>query len=319
MKKHLLAYTLIGLLGLSVLGCASRNDVCTNCLERTDERLLDACASLYPDAIKRILSEGASINVRDQYGDTPLMKALRQPTSHSMEKMRALEETVAILLNEGADITAINDRNQETLHLVQKTNNLNVIQIIEPKMAQSDKDKMLMRSLSDKQFEIALYLIEHGANTNLMNEKDQTPLHLALNTPTPNRDLIQKLLNLNVNAKDAYETTPIMIACAHGVPVDIVESLFNAGAEINSRYQQKNLLFLALNAEHENIPLITYLLEHGFSANEYSADGIPFIVHAAKMDRIQSVVTLAQHGADTTQLEKFNEKAYDLRLKMLQN
>lgn len=318
MRKRLFSYALAVFAACLLLACASRNDVCKTCLERTDERLMDAAAELYPDAVKRLLDEGADINAKDPYGETPLMKSLRQPPSHALENMRPMQETVSVLLDAGADIHVANTRGVETLKLVQETGNPDVIKLFDRGMTQAERDQMFMRTLAASQYEAALHLLNTGANPAQVNDKSQSALHLAVNSSNPCPELVDRLLKANdVNLADSYGTTPVMTACANGAPVAIVSQLLESGAKINSRFQEKNLLYLALTAKKENVDLVAYLLKNGFSANETAPNGQPFIVLAAKADRIRSAKALADAGADLSLLDKYGENAYRSRLNML--
>lgn len=318
MYKRPITYAIAIFAACLLTACASRNDVCTNCLDRTDERLMDAAAELYPDAVERLLDEGASINAKDHHGETPLMKALRQPQSRSLEQIRPLQDTVSVLLNAGADIDVVNIHGKDTLKLAQETGNIEVIKLFDQHMSQSEKDTMFMRALADQQYDMAWYLLESGANPSQVNNKKQSALHLALNTPKPHNQLIQRLLKTNDAAlKDDYGTTPVMTACANAAPTAIIKQLLENDANINDRFHQKNLLYLVLTAKTENIELIKHLLKSGFSANETAPDGRPFIVIAAKMDRIRSAKALADAGADTAVLDKYGQGAYRSRLNIL--
>lgn len=318
MRRRLLSYVLTVFAASLLLACASRNDVCETCIERTDERLMDAAAELYPNAVTRLLDEGADINAKDQYGETPLMKALRQPASRSLESMRPIETTVSELLDAGADIRVVNTRGVDTLKLVQKTGDPEIIKLFDSRITQAERDQMFMRTLADGQYDLALYLLQRGANPSQINEKNQSALHLAVNSAQPSSELVNSLLKTNdVNLVDNFGTTALMTACANGAPAGIVQLLLENGAKINSRYQEKNLLYLALTAEKENVDLVKYLLKNGFSANETAPDGQPFIVLSAKADRILSAQALADAGADLSVLDKYGQSAYRARLTIL--
>lgn len=318
MRQRLFSYVLAFFAILSLFGCASRNEVCETCLERTDERMMDASAGLYPDAVKRLIDEGADINIQDQYGETPLMKALRQPASHSLESMRPLEETIVVLLDAGADIDITNKRGVDTTTLAVATGNLAVVKLFNEHLSQTQRDDMFMQALLLSQYEIALYLLEAGANPAQVNERNQSALHLSVNNPQPNVELVKILLKANnINLLDDYQTSAVMTACANAAPVEVVKLLFENGANKNSRFQNKNLLYLALTAENEKTDLVRYLLQNGFSPNEVAPNGMPFLLLMAKADRFHSAKALADAGADISVLDKYGQQAYRARLNIL--
>ena len=315
MHKRFLSLVLLVLSATILLSCASRNDVCDTCINRTDERLLDAAAALYPDAVKSILSEGAHVNAKDSLGETALMKALRQPESQSIQSMRPMEETIRVLLDSGADFRTVNKRGISTLDLVQQTGDIHVIRLFGPRMRQSERDKMLMQALPAKQFAIAVYLLEKGANPKQVNAKKQTPLHFALNTSVPDPGLLAVLLETgNVNATDAYGANPLMIACANAAPVEIIKMLLEKGADLQSRINGNSLLWLALTAPNENIDLVKFLLAKGLDASERDPDGTPLLVLMAKADRIQSARALVEAGADAAVLDAAGAGEFRARL-----
>ncbi|MDR0934042.1 MAG: ankyrin repeat domain-containing protein [Burkholderiaceae bacterium] len=318
MRQRLFAY-IPALLAIGMLlSCASRNDVCKTCIDRTDERLMDAAAELYPDAVRRILDEGADVNAKDQYGETPLMKALRQPDSRVFERMRPMAATVGILLDEGADIDVVSKRGADTLKLAQETGNVDIIRLFDRHMTQADRDQMFMRTLAAGQYDAALYLLRAGANPSLVNAQHQSALHLSVNSATPDPELVALLVKTNdVHSVDAYGTTPIMTACAHGAPVEIVSLLIDNGSGTNGRFNKGSLLYLALTAKQENVQLVKYLLNHGLSANDAAPDGTPLLVLAARADRIRSALALTAAGADVSVLDNYGEKAWHSRLSAL--
>ena len=315
MSKRILSLALTVLLTAMLSACASRTEVCENCINRTDERLMDAAAALYPDAVKRIIEEGAYVNAKDAFGETPLMKALRQPESKVMQSMRPMQNTVEILLESGASIRARNKHGVETLELVLQTNDVDTISLFDTRMRRRERDAMFMRALAAQQFEIGVYLLKTGANPEQTNEKKQSPLHFAVNTPQPNIELLALLLETgNVNLIDDYGSSPLMVACANAAPVEVIKTLLDKGADLKSRINGNSLLWLALTAQNENVDLVKFLLGSGFDANERDAAGIPLLVLMAKADRANSALTLIDAGADVSVLDNFGVGAYRSRL-----
>jgi ankyrin repeat protein len=318
MRRQLLSCVLAVFAAFLLLSCASRNDVCKACIDRTNERLIDAAAGLYPDAIKRLLDEGAYINAKDSYGETPLMKALRQPPSRSLESVRPMEATVEVLLNAGANIRTTSKHNVKTLKLVQETDNVAVIRLFNSRLKPSERNQMFMNALAAHQYDVGLYLLQAGANSARVNEKNQSALHLAVSNPQPHPELVSLLLKTgDVNLMDDYGTTPVMAACANGAPVEVVRQLIDSGSDTSIRFNGKTLLFLALTAEKENVDLVKYLLDHGFNPNETDQNGVPLLVLMAKADRIRSAKALTDAGADVLVLDNYGESAYRYRLNIL--
>ena len=315
MSKRILSLLLAVLATAILSACASRTEVCETCINRTDERLMDAAAALYPDAVKRIIEEGAYVNATDAFGETALMKALRQPASKTFQNMRSLHDTVAVLLESGAGIRTKNKNGVETLELLLKTNDIETISLFDTLMRKRERDTMLMRALMEQQFDVGVHLLKTGANPKLLNEKKQSLLHFAVNTPQPNTELLTLLLDAgNVNLIDDYGTSPLMVACANGAPVEVVKTLLDRGADPKSNINGQSLLWLALTAKDENVDLVGFLLKSGFDANESDAAGIPVLVLMAKADRVNSARMLIDAGADVAALDRFGAGTYRSRL-----
>ena len=90
-------------------------------------------------------------------------------------------KTVQILINHGADVTALDLTQQTPLHIASSSGGV----------------------------EIALLLIKHGADVNVKNEIDWTPLHLA--SSKENANIVQLLVEhgADVTAQDWSHMTPL--------------------------------------------------------------------------------------------------------------
>jgi ankyrin repeat protein len=65
---------------------------------------------LYPKDIQELLKAGAKVNITDHNGDTPLIHAVRKCVAK-----KTTPETIAILLQAGAEVTAVNSKGRNAL------------------------------------------------------------------------------------------------------------------------------------------------------------------------------------------------------------
>lgn len=98
--------------------------------------------------------------------------------------------------------------------------------------------------------DVALMLIEHGANVNCHDKYGTTPLHLAADggryppmddlSPAVVKALLHK--GAQINARDKWGTTPLMIAADHLRPV-LVRLLLQHGAKVNLRVKAEEDIY----------------------------------------------------------------------------
>jgi hypothetical protein len=81
--------------------------------------------------------------------------------------------------------------------------------------------------------EIALLLLEHGADVNTMDERDMTPLYRA--AESGRRDIVEFLLDhhADVDMRSQYDETALMVAARDG-QFEVVQILQSRGAAVDS-------------------------------------------------------------------------------------
>ncbi len=80
------------------------------------------------------------------------------------------------------------------------------------------------------QFNIAALLIEKGADVNVSDHLDNTPLHLGIKYPAIVELLLQN--NARVNSKNAFGNTPLHLSIRYK---SVVELLIKNGANVNAK------------------------------------------------------------------------------------
>ena len=161
---------------------------------------------------ERLLSEGAQINGRDDYGNTPLHEAA----------ISRKEEMAKLLIRSGADIDAKGKYGKHPLHCAVTWHSGEVADI--------EQRDVLRKSL-------AKVFFEEGADVNARNNNGETPLHTAV--PAKGYRMLEAVLLLiatgaDVNAADKDGQTPLHLAASRFSHPDLVRLLVNSGADVNA-------------------------------------------------------------------------------------
>jgi len=198
-----------------------------------DKQLLEAVQGNKIKKAKDLIAQGASVNARNEFGETPLHLAQSK-------------EMAEFLLSKGADIHAkdnefgmtplFNAPKEIFKLLISKGADVNV-------RSKKGLTSLAWSAYGDDLDRIKL-LISKGADVNAGDDYLKTPLHIASNW---NKIEIAKLLiskGANVNARDRSGWTPLHWASFEGGP-EVVELLITKGAEKNAKTTQPWSLFPA--------------------------------------------------------------------------
>ena len=234
--------------------------------------------------IKELLKHGANPNIDGIKNISPLHIAA----------FNGLKDMITELLKNGAEVNSRNTHNETPLHLAVSVN---------------EDTRKLIGSVEDH-VTIVTELIKNGADINAFDEKGQSPIHFAMEVP----ELAMVLLDhgANPNAEDLSKITPLHIAVSYK-KVSIVEKLLKLGANVNvfdnendctplhyaveefySHTPESN--FEEKHSEEEIMKILELLLENGANVNAISSqDGAPLhaAIHSSKL-----VSILLDYGAD---------------------
>jgi uncharacterized protein len=107
----------------------------------------------------------------------------------------------------------------------------------------------------EHQFEMAEYLIAHGADVAARNDSGVTPLHLAA-YPEMARILVKH--GADLEAREDGGGTPLHLASEHPEGLDVMRELLALGADVNARDSSgATVLTTALaRDEHEKVDLL---------------------------------------------------------------
>ncbi|MGO9775054.1 MAG: ankyrin repeat domain-containing protein [Terracidiphilus sp.] len=139
-------------------------------------------------------------------------------------------------------------------------------------------------------------LVAHGADVNVRDFDDETPLHCAVLYRRTR--LIALFLDhgANINARNDRGETPLQVAASYGAAKD-AELLLAHGADINSK-DNKGMTPLDGAVFHQQKELVEVLLSHGADVNATTKVGWTPLMYAASTSQRDVVELLLAHGAD---------------------
>ncbi|CAG0898188.1 unnamed protein product [Cyprideis torosa] len=121
-----------------------------------------------------LMDNGAQVNVRDVWGQTPLHLASE----------RDRHSTAHVLLSNGADPNIPDFDEQTPLHLASRDGHHSIVDLLlahgaDPNIADSSKQTPLHLAFERGHHSTAQVLLSHGADPNIADSLEQTPLHNA--------------------------------------------------------------------------------------------------------------------------------------------
>ena len=139
----------------------------------------------------------------------------------------------------------------------------------------------LTHAVALAQYEIAIILLEHGANPNTADLNGSTPLILALNSMNLDRrmnapdqynilrrkmELLQLLIakGANVNVEDYYTGKSALNLAIQNGYYQITEMLIEKGADFN-HCERRNYTPIMTAIENQNLGIVELLIQHGVS------------------------------------------------------
>lgn len=166
----------------------------------------------------------------------------------------------------------------------------------------------LMMALMRKQFDVADYLIDQGANVNHKRPakhtddkmRGQTPLWWAANHG--HLELAAKLLEkgADLDTPDHFGSTPLSTAASSG-HLPMVRFLVELGADIHSTiYDGRKPFNLAVTHGHKKVA--EFLMSQGNMAEEAGSSGYSSLMIAAENGFYDLAKTLIEKGADVNRV-----------------
>jgi ankyrin repeat protein len=144
--------------------------------------------------------------------------------------------------------------------------------------------------------DIALFLLQQGADANAQDRRRQTPLHVA--TREGYIEVIQSLIThgADPNAKDRDKETPLALASRYG-RLDAIQLLLQHGADANQQgsFGRTPLHVASKNGHHD----VARLLLNNGASSDATGQYLQTPLHVASEQGYLSVaIVLIEHGAD---------------------
>jgi len=259
-------------------------------------------------------------------GDTPLMIAVKH------NQLDVVQE----LIRSGANVNMKNTLRKETaLHMA---NNLDIAkEIVNAKGDIHAKNHIgytpLLEQASRGNIDIALFLIQAGANANDRSEKNLTALHWAVSSYYPATvknsqeareaykkkkiNLIRTLLKAGVDVNASGESGGVLempIHWASASEPEYIELLVKHGADINAKaFMGETPLHYAI--KHEQIICLKKLIELKADIERKNSQGATPLHYAAIKGNTNAVMMLIKAGADPRAKNEDGNTPLDLALK----
>lgn len=223
-----------------------------------------ACYFGYQNIIKKLITEGANVNVMFHDG-TPLTYAIKRGD------LKAIDE----LIEAGADVNLGTTKIRYPLNIACETGNLNIVKKLLNAGSSSELTGPLTVACRRGHFDVVRELIKYGVDVNKVDNLE-TPLiaacssrHLSVikllleegaeKTEIPNvnfkgnTDVFLKMiaLGIDVTKNDLYKTS-LIAACAKG-QFNLAEQMINTGVDVNLKDGLKTPLIVACYFGHLNV------------------------------------------------------------------
>ncbi|KAL6636217.1 ankyrin repeat-containing domain protein [Neocallimastix sp. 'constans'] len=176
--------------------------------------LFDACESGNENIVKYLIENGADINKENERWETPIFSAC----------LSRNENLIKYLIEQGADLNREDEEGETVLSSVYSWGNEKLMKYIIEYDTNIDINEELLKACKNINEDLVKYLIENGADINIKNDDDETPLSLV-----------------------------------YGKNENLMKYLIEYGTKINNEYINDELT-IALENDHEN--LAKYLIEH---------------------------------------------------------
>ncbi|MFC1762992.1 ankyrin repeat domain-containing protein [Planctomycetota bacterium] len=179
-----------------------------------------ACLKQDMDIATFLISKGADVNTKNNWGIRPLQNAIRN----------GQKDIVELLISKGADVNVSNNAGVTPLDMAEEIGNTEISELLRKNGAKKGSPTLFGAVVSGDIEQVKL-LIDNGADVDAKNiRRGATPLHLAAIRGSQNVVELLIASGANVNAQDKQGNTPLDLAKRRG-NAEIVEILTKAAEE----------------------------------------------------------------------------------------
>ncbi|XP_067661962.1 ankyrin repeat domain-containing protein 50-like [Haliotis asinina] len=259
--------------------------------------LLSACRKGDMEVVKFILSQNiVDVDSRGPWKKTPVMLAA----------LYGYKEVVELLVEKGANLSLVNDRGRNILHVACLKGRLEVLKYtlslstVDINSRDVRQKTPVMTAAESGQKEVVELLVERGANLSLVCDRGRNILHLACSRG--HMEVVKYILSQNIvdiNSRVGCKKTCAMIAGESGYK-DVVELLMENGADLSLVCDRgSNILHLACSKGH--LEVVKYVISQNIlDINGKGIQNMTPVMMAAKSGHKEVVQFLVSRGADVS-------------------
>ena len=229
---------------------------------------------------KFLLDRGADVAARDEYGNMPIERAIssRDPTSLDVVRLLLTDVTV----------NAGNDNGERPLHLAARKQFVDLVQL----------------------------LVDHDADTNVVDKDGYTPLHDA-NRFGGDDPAVSKILlkfEAKVDAANRNGDQPLHLACRNSKIKSARLLLSNGASARASNNDGKTPLHCAAGGSTLRSEFCDILLDRDADIDVADEDGNQPLHIACTHNKVEIAKSLISHGADVAAVNGQNVSPFQLAL-----
>jgi ankyrin repeat protein len=282
--------------------------------------LHDAAGGGHIEATELLLTNRADPNVTNNDNSTPLHEAA----------LGGHIEIIEALIKHGANPHLIDSNGLTPLTAAASNDHAEAIEVLlkngaKPTNAEIDKimengDMLLKRAVETGCSHTVKFLLDRGANPNRVDADGETPFMNAASTSnldtfetllrsgaTPNKEVVEILLQKEANPPDLYDPTeylsPLHMAATKG-HIKTIELFLNHGADPNATDHTSTLLHKA--AGSGRIDAIELIIKNGADPNTDDRSSSTPLHYAARDDHADAIELLIKHGANPNAVDNMN-------------
>ena len=290
-----------------------------------------------PVYIKILKEAGADINVKNDYGITPLMVACSRGTNI---------EVIDYLIENGANIKQLDHYGSDAFMYAMANSNINIIKHLVDlgadihtksgngenilmaaleKGADLEKIKYILSlgidinekskdgeqaiskaTYSNPNLDVLDFLVKNGADLSFKANFDSGVNLLFYAAHNENEEIIEYLIKkgLDINSPSRAGETPLL-AAARNPNINVFKKLIESGADINVK-DNKDMDALGYAAAfNPNLQLIKFLLDKGFDFHKKRKNGRNAVFDATRNENIEVIKYLVSRGANLKEIDDY--------------
>jgi ankyrin repeat protein len=265
LKNKAFAFALLFALGIVAQPLLGMNTNQTD----LNEKLIEASKNYNIQEVRRLIKDGADVNARNKYDNTPLIWA-----THNSKL-----EAIKLLIQNGANVNTQNRDGDTPLLWAACNNNLDTIKLLVQNGANvntqnRDGDTPLLWAAFNNNLDTVKFLVQNGANVNTQNRDGETAYDIAsrkgcvnicnyltnielyntsgtiVTTNQQNQLVVPNYFSLAVIKEELEDIKSISkhakSTCEKGFTVDYVQDHFNTAQRLKKNKSQYELAWIGI-------------------------------------------------------------------------